>query len=396
MSIRRKAISVLVVTGGCIVLAGVLMRNYGVTDLRYFVSDNGGDVRENSQHAVNSVEQLKENKPVQRFVMTKVEKTGSSTLRAILGRFIINNRLNVLTSCKGYHIIWTIKESWTIGPGKAEKADALVNHALYNKSFLQKFMKPGYKHIALVREPISWFKSAVRFFTKADPGDIRNRFHFTNPGPLKPEEVAANDSLLFVTRKHPGLPDAWFHLGQLLWYGFNYADRNNITAINSFIASLVKQADVIMLYDQLDASLVLLKRKFHWTFLDIFYKSYAFEPKSKEELSKKSIERILSKEVNFGDKLLYDSMNRTWWNYPELKEQHFWEEVNYFKELNKEVNAYCSRKHELDEGVFVIPASEWHEALLVTPQLCSYLRLPGSTKNMINQINDYAEKKCTI
>ncbi|XP_067951122.1 galactose-3-O-sulfotransferase 3-like [Watersipora subatra] len=116
--------------------------------------------------------------------MTKVGKTGSSTLRGILARFIINNKLNVLTSCKSYHIKWPDKNSWTIGPRKEEKADALVNHALYNKSFLQKLMKPGYKHIALVREPISWFKSAVRFYTSSSPSEIRNRFHYTKPGPL--------------------------------------------------------------------------------------------------------------------------------------------------------------------------------------------------------------------
>ncbi|XP_067943612.1 galactose-3-O-sulfotransferase 3-like isoform X2 [Watersipora subatra] len=337
MYINRRAIFVLVVTVGCIVLTGVLMRNHGMTDRRYSVSDNGEDEMEKSQHA-----------------------------------------------------------GWTIGPRKEEKADTLVNHALYNKSFLQKFMKPGYKHIALVREPISWFKSAVRFFTKFDRGEIRNRFHYTKPGPLKPEEVATNDSLLFVTRFYEGLPHAWFHLGQLLWYGFNYADRNNITAINSFITSLIKQADVIMLYDQLDASLVLLKRKFHWTYLDIFYKSYGFTTKSEEELSKKSIERILSEDVNLGDKLLYDSMNRTWWNYPELREQHFWEEVKHFKELNREVNTYCLTKNELYQGVFVILASEWHEALHVTHQLCSYLRLPSTNTNMINQINDYADKRCSF
>ncbi|XP_067940538.1 uncharacterized protein [Watersipora subatra] len=255
-------------------------------------------------------------------------------------------------------------------------------------------MKPGYKHIALVREPISWFKSAVRFFTDPNPSEFRKQLHYTKPGPLKPEEVATDDSLLFATRPAQGLPDAFFHLGQLQWYGFNYADRNNITAITSFIASLIKQTDVIMLYDQLDASLVLLKRKFHWAYLDIFYQSYGLNVNSKGELSKKSIERILSKEVNLGDKLFYDSMDRTWWNYPDLKEQHFWEEVKHFKDLNREVNSYCSSKHELDEGVFVIPASEWHEAFYVPPQLCSYLRLPSINQNMINRIDDYADKKC--
>ncbi|XP_067950568.1 galactose-3-O-sulfotransferase 2-like [Watersipora subatra] len=335
-------------------------------------------------------------KPVQRFVMTKVEKTGSTTLHGILARFIMNNKLNVLTSCKYHRVIWTYSKSWRIGPRKEEQADALINHAVYNKSFIQTYMKPDYKHIALVREPISWFKSAVRFFTLIEPNDIKKRFHITSSAPLKPEEVATNNSLLFVSRDQPGGPDAWFHLGQLQWYGFNYADRNNITAINNFIASLVKQTDVIMLYDQLEASLVLLKRKFHWTYLDIFYKSYGFSRKSEEKLSTKSIERVLSKEVNLGDKLLYDSMNRTWWNYPELREQHFWKEVEHFSELNRKVTAYCLSKVDGKDGVFVIPATEWHEALQVTHQLCFYLHLEGSYKEILNKINGYADEDCTF
>ena len=44
-----------------------------------------------------------------------------------------------------------------------EKADVLVNHAVYNITMVEKYIKPGYKLIVPVREPVSWFKSAVNY-----------------------------------------------------------------------------------------------------------------------------------------------------------------------------------------------------------------------------------------
>ena len=55
---------------------------------------------------------------------------------------------------------------WAIGPYK-RKADVLINHAIYNQSMLEKHMMPGYKYIAMARDPISWFKSAVIYFSNA-------------------------------------------------------------------------------------------------------------------------------------------------------------------------------------------------------------------------------------
>ena len=43
---------------------------------------------------------------VKHFVFTKIEKTASSTLFSIFVRFIIENRLNVLTSSRTHHVEW--------------------------------------------------------------------------------------------------------------------------------------------------------------------------------------------------------------------------------------------------------------------------------------------------
>ena len=85
--------------------------------------------------------------------------------------------------------------------------------------------------------------------------------------------------------------------------------------------------DVIILTDQFDASLLILKKRFHWNYIDIFYANRKVKNSSHLKLSSKSVEKILSPEVNLGDKMFYNSLNNTWWQQKELKEINFWEEV---------------------------------------------------------------------
>ncbi|XP_067950984.1 galactosylceramide sulfotransferase-like isoform X2 [Watersipora subatra] len=296
------------------------------------------------------------------FVMTKVEKTGSSTLFAIMVRFIRFHKLNVLTQCHGHHIPWN-PSKFAIGPENVSQADTLVNHAIYNITMISKYIKPGYKHVGLAREPVSWFKSAVNFFA--------NSRNMGLPKQYSPEDVIFNDDILYQTRPTgQGVPRSWLHLNQLQWYGFNYADRYNLTAIENFIASLIPRMDVMLLSDQFDASLLILRKRFNWSYLDIFYTSNRVATGKPSELSNKAITKLLSKEVNLGDKLLYDAMNRTWWQQHELAEASFWEEVSHFRQLNKKVTEYCQTKINQQLQSLTVPASQWHEEFSVTHENC--------------------------
>ena len=46
---------------------------------------------------------------IKHFVMTKVEKTGTSTLFSVLARFILTNKLNVLQAKGRLHIDWRFR-----------------------------------------------------------------------------------------------------------------------------------------------------------------------------------------------------------------------------------------------------------------------------------------------
>ena len=48
---------------------------------------------------------------IKHFVMTKIEKTGTSTLFSVFARFILLNTLNVLQSNKTIHINWSFNKS---------------------------------------------------------------------------------------------------------------------------------------------------------------------------------------------------------------------------------------------------------------------------------------------
>jgi len=74
-----------------------------------------------------------------------------------------------------------------------------------------------------------------------------------------------------------------------------------------------------------------MKKRFCWEYSDIFYVSQNVLSSSAMKLSDESIKKVLSKEVNLGDKILYDAVSKLWWSQPELKEPGFWEEVKKLK-----------------------------------------------------------------
>ena len=83
-----------------------------------------------------------------------------------------------------------------------------------------------------------------------------------------------------------------------------------------------------MLNEKFDASLVMLRRRLNWKYTDIFYKK-AGKIHSKEVLLSSEGERkLLSREVNLGDMMLYEAMNSSWHSQPEVQQEDFWDEVS--------------------------------------------------------------------
>lgn len=73
---------------------------------------------------------------------------------------------------------------------------------------------------------------------------------------------------------------------------------------------------------------MLLRRRFCWTFQDIFYsRQVVTNSVKKSKLSAKSKERLLSEKVNLGDQLLYEKLEAKWLKSPEIQDKDFFNEV---------------------------------------------------------------------
>ena len=71
----------------------------------------------------------------------------------------------------------------------------------------------------------------------------------------------------------------------------------------------------------------MMRRRFNWEYIDIFYKRKN-QRENKKHLSEAWYKKFLSPEINFGDLLLYEAMNSSWYRQPEVQEEDFWEEVS--------------------------------------------------------------------
>ena len=82
-----------------------------------------------------------------------------------------------------------------------------------------------------------------------------------------------------------------------------------------------------ILNDKFDESMIILRRRFCWSYTDIFYKRSEVAKGPKYTLLANETARFLSASINLGDKMLYDAISIKWWNQPEIKQSDFWREV---------------------------------------------------------------------
>ncbi|XP_067944509.1 galactose-3-O-sulfotransferase 3-like [Watersipora subatra] len=327
---------------------------------------------------------------VHHFAMTKVSKTGSTTMFGVLARRIIQYKLNLVIPKSGAFLFWNRPNSWKIGP-RSGRAEALIHHSLYNKTMMDEVLEPDYKYIALAREPVSWFLSAINYYTPYLRKKKLLGHNLSLHQTPSADYVVTNKNLLYAPKSF-GNAQTYFHLVQLQFTGFDYREKDNLSAINQHIASYISNVDVIILTEVYDASLLILKKRFSWSYQDIFYtKLVVGKPKHGPPISEKNRKTLLSPEVNLGDKLLYDRLNETWWKQPELEDYYFWDEVAYFSQINLNLTKVWCPQALKSYNPVTIPESYWHEELTLSLRFCKLLIRFSSKK--YKRLREYAFTK---
>ena len=89
-----------------------------------------------------------------------------------------------------------------------------------------------------------------------------------------------------------------------------------------------RRVDVIMLKEQFTASLLILRRRFCWSYTDIFFKIGNVKNSARLEFEDEDKAKLI--EWNYGEFWYYEAMNRTWWSQDEVKSGEIFGEVSCF------------------------------------------------------------------
>ena len=336
-----------------------------------------GEKNNNEHNSDNSLfprVRTENQKEITHVAFLKVHKTASSTAQNIFLRFgDARNLTFVLAHTKGesgWLNVISYRNSLTINnvvpPPSGKHFDILCCHVIYNQHSFATFLPSNTVNIGIVREPISRFQSAVKYFSPGFimkiPGDEPLRAYARNP-----------------LRYEPDNPTASFTNNRMaVEFGFPldvFPGKNNLQQqdlqikIQNYINILDNEFDFIIISERFEESMVLMKRMLNWSIKDILYidKNVASSgTNNRKVVPKDSYDDI--RKFLYLDTALYEFALRRFNKLMSLAGKRFYEECNHFKTVRKDVHEFCAGK--TNEESMNVAAKPWSEGFRVTRADC--------------------------
>ncbi|XP_035685763.1 galactose-3-O-sulfotransferase 2-like [Branchiostoma floridae] len=319
--------------------------------------------------------------PERKFVFIKTHKTGSCTAVNILQRYVLHHNLAVLSPIGGWVLAWPFppaEEDYVHTPD--EKYDVLINHMVYNKTWLRTKFPPDTAYISIIREPSSHLKSAM--------------FYYYLPQLLKITSKNPVQTFLQDPWKYKDLSEAYFDFCHVTWdgtrnhqafdLGYPTKAAEDLEHARRYISDLEADFTLVLLLEHLDESLVLLRRLMCWDLREVLYdaspknsRNYGWVIDS-QMLGYKSYVPTAAELANLRqwkavDYLLYDTFNASLWRKIAAQGPDFHEELRYFKDLKDRVSRFCRGRQE-GRADMIVTASRWNPRFVVDADYCHGLK----------------------
>lgn len=304
--------------------------------------------------------------------LLKVHKAASTTLQAIFLRFGWKRNLTFVLPPEynyfGYPNIISIYDppngNNTLPPPSNKTFDILCHHVLYNKEEWAKYLPLGYSLIGSVREPWELFKSMLNYMNPLYIRRIKSSdkvaTYLHNPLKFEPKDIQlsmTNNRMSIEFGVHPDI-----------------ITHRNFKAFNAYLKELGEDFGVVIVAEQFDESLVLLRRYLHWPLKDILYISKNIRRPWGNETYMPHMEQIENfKSFSAFDYLLYDFFKKKLNNQIAAEGPLFAKEVERFKEVRELVENFCYGIL-VDIHYVTISSSEWHPEFDIKRDECDLLR----------------------
>lgn len=337
-----------------------------------------------------------------RYFSYQVHKTGSTTFHNILVRFGLRHHLKtaLFTSEYGKPHPHTCRPELLfeiINPSKFTPYNIVCDHATFNEVYPFVYMPPDTVSLALIREPFARLGSAFRYFGAAKLLNLTSYEHPLYEFLLRWQ----NYQQTVFTYVNKTIPRPRTPFGtqntQILTFGW----KPDQSTADDYIKYLDSKFDLILTQDRLFESLVLLKRKYHWTLQDILHTvmnqgntKKGKKPQVPEDIERLSKAKAIDRQFSNADYKLYEHFSRKLETLINEQSEDFQDEVSYFQELNANLSEPCTANwthfrnkvygqkpsrpsimEELRAPLVNIPASKWNDHFVISLLDCRLMRI---------------------
>ena len=266
-----------------------------------------------------------------RLVFIKTHKTASTTIATLFERYGYENNLtfalpwvsHIFDESRLFNrdMVMTFADMATF--------NMLTNHARFNRKEMD-VVVPHAKYVTIMRDPVSQFESAFGYF------DMAQNLELTK----KPDPLAAFLQQPEVYFKRDFHMKVQSHNGQIYDLGLDHTDHDDVDRVGSFLATIDKELDLVMLTEYFDESLILLRKLLCWNDNEILYLPKGVRnQKHRYSVSAEIAGKI--REWNAADVAMYDHFNRTFWQKVADYGPTFDADLEQFRQLQKNMSAVC-------------------------------------------------------
>ena len=309
----------------------------------------------------------------------KVHKAGSTTVMNIFLRFAIQHGLNIVLPNKstgsGFNYLGygkTVTREKIIPLPVNETYNILCNHVVYNKTAFRNIMPNKTKYLGILREPESHFKSAVSYF-----GFYPALLKYN-----KDNKLNISGSVLTEFLKHPDKFKMsgiyYIHNKMSFDLGLPSQKFTDEHFIKTFINELNNDYELMLLMEEFEESLVLMKRLLCWDMKDILFVPLNTR-KTKTHIPFTEEDREHLKVWNKADFQLYDLFKNVFNKNKIAQGADFGAEVEVFKTVRNQVEEFCytlKKSPKATPPIYYVKSSTFSDAFQVTKGDCKLMMEP--------------------
>ena len=325
---------------------------------------------------------LEKCQPKINIVFIKTFKTGGSTVTNILSRYAMKQNLNI----NGHSLCNGAKGQFKHCDFSQVSTNVISEHVWYNRNRFTTVMPNDTIYVTQLRQPLSQLISILNY---------KKQFNVTDP----------------VDDYNTWSPVVKFHRIANTWRQLNIPMDSTRGDVEFYLQQLDQELDLVLITEQLDLSLLLLRRKLCWDISDMLYiplKKASYKQNKNLQtlkdiyLNQTDLFNRRYEQSNPNAYQLYNYFNKTFGSLLSMAGQDLQEELLFYQVLNKKVASFCSKYSEyiiynssnflniVDySDVLTIPASKWGNARTMDPIDCAMMHL---AKRAFQEISLMKEK----